>query len=71
MLKFERLLDKLIKENKIDKLDLFKRLNGNSTNILEEHESQQSNDMLLDEQIMEAEEDSQIETTSGVVADED
>ncbi len=54
MLKFERLLDKLIRENKIDKLDLFKRLQGGNQgagggNILEERESYHSNDALMDE----------------------
>ena len=50
----------MIKENKIDKLDLFKRLNPNM-------DRESSNDMLLDDQIMEDES----HTTSGVVADED
>ena len=77
MQKFEKLLDKLIKEGKLDKVDLFRKLglkSGGSdggaaashlmansvqssqpkttTNILEEREMSQSNDALLDEQIM-------------------
>ncbi len=83
MQKFEKLLDKLIKEGKLDKVDLFRKLglksggnDGvgassqliansvhssqpkglNNNNILEERESSQSNDMLLDEQIMGEEE---------------
>ena len=75
---FERLLEKLIRENKIDKLDILKKIqskdctpqqligsviersNSGKTNpnVLEERESNQSNDVLLDEHIM-AEDDSQ------------
>jgi hypothetical protein len=43
----------LIRENKIDKLDLFKKLSGGyggiTGNILEERESYHSNDALMDE----------------------
>lgn len=63
--KFERLLDKLIKENKIDRLDLLRKFQAASSSeggklVLEERESSNlSQDMLLDEHIM-AEEDSQL-----------
>ncbi len=85
MQKFEKLLDKLIKEGKLDKLEIFRKLGlkseavtsslnigsshtqKRSGNILEERESSQSNDVLLDEHIM-ADEDSQIDDN---VIDED
>lgn len=84
MYNFEKLLDKLIKEGKIDKLELFRKLGMRSTegdtalvhnsiqskhnNILEEHGQNQSNDMLLDEQIM-GEDESQDE--DHIITDDD
>jgi hypothetical protein len=54
--KFERLLEKLIKENKIDRLEILKKLASSSAkeskDILEERDSQISQDMLLDDHIM-------------------
>ena len=57
MAKFEKLLDKLIKEKKIDKLDIMRRLGEPSVvmmknQVLEEKDSSLSNDLLLDDQIM-------------------
>lgn len=52
--RFEELFNKLIKENKLDKNDLLRKLKASSagTNnnaMLEEGDSSQYNDMLLDE----------------------
>jgi hypothetical protein len=55
--KFEELFEKLIRENKIDKFELLKKLRTNQdkslshNNMLEEGESQ-FNDLLLDEHIL-------------------
>jgi hypothetical protein len=65
--KFEKLFDKLIRDGKIDKHDLLKKLGNSSAShnvdkssiLMEERESSASNDMLLDEGIM-AEDDSQM-----------
>lgn len=54
---FEDLFDKMVRENKIDKLELIKKLGlekSVSHNLLEEGESQ-FNDMLLDEHILDEE----------------
>lgn len=62
MTRFEQLLDKLMKENKIDKLELMRKIGQQpgEKNLLEERDSsQQSQDILLDEQIMN-EQDSQL-----------
>lgn len=66
--KFEMLLDKLIKENKIDKLMLLKKLkldlhSGGSNAILDEGDGSQFNDVLLDEHILE-DNDSQEDDTN-------
>ena len=49
MTRFENLLDKLIKEGKIDKLEVLRKLQDKST---EERDSMVSHDNLLDEHIM-------------------
>jgi hypothetical protein len=80
--KFERLLDKLIRENKIDKVDILRKLqrqaagkdalSSNTGNILEERQSYHSNDILLDEQIMAAD-DEEMDSQGGdpVATDEE
>jgi hypothetical protein len=55
--KFEDLFDKLVRDNKLDKFDMMKKLRLDksvSHNLLEEGESQ-FNDLLLDEHILDGE----------------
>ena len=60
--KFEKLFEKLLRENKIDRGDLIRRFEAKDLLNLDKREScNNSNDLLLDEKILAENNDSQVD----------